>query len=267
MTQATVSRDIKELRPREGSDHVGSTATIFKYVVPSAAPNYVEPPAPRDGRAGDDDRGSVNLIVLHTPPGSAMMLASAIDEAAWPEVLGTIGGDDTILVDRALGRRDAVRQAALSRSSRPRGGGMSRIVLAYSGGLDTSVLLKKLILEGHEVIAMTVDLGESDGVAGERRPRRAGSGARQGAAPWRVRRGAGRRARAFHRRVRVCGAARQRALSRRLSAFGGALAPADRRAARRNCARVRRDAVAHGCTGKGNDQVRIELAVRALDPR
>ncbi len=43
---------------------------------------------------------------------------------------------------------------------------MSRIVLAYSGGLDTSVLLKKLILEGHEVVAMTVDLGESDAIAG-----------------------------------------------------------------------------------------------------
>ncbi len=40
------------------------------------------------------------------------------------------------------------------------------IVLAYSGGLDTSVLLKRFILEGYEVIAMTADLGESDAVAG-----------------------------------------------------------------------------------------------------
>src|SRR5271154_6565484 len=44
---------------------------------------------------------------------------------------------------------------------------MSRVVLAYSGGLDTSVLLKKLIDAGHEVIAMTANLGESDHVAGE----------------------------------------------------------------------------------------------------
>ena len=44
---------------------------------------------------------------------------------------------------------------------------MSMIVLAYSGGLDTSVLLKRHILEGHNVIAMTLDLGESDGTAGE----------------------------------------------------------------------------------------------------
>jgi len=43
-------------------------------------------------------RGSLNQIVLRTPPGSAMLVASAIDEAEWPEVLGTIGGDDTVLV-------------------------------------------------------------------------------------------------------------------------------------------------------------------------
>jgi transcriptional regulator of arginine metabolism len=42
--------------------------------------------------------GSINLIVLRTPPGSAMLVASAIDEAAWPEILGSVGGDDTILV-------------------------------------------------------------------------------------------------------------------------------------------------------------------------
>jgi transcriptional regulator of arginine metabolism len=35
---------------------------------------------------------------MRTPPGSAMMVASAIDEAAWPEVLGTVGGDDTVVV-------------------------------------------------------------------------------------------------------------------------------------------------------------------------
>jgi transcriptional regulator of arginine metabolism len=40
----------------------------------------------------------VNLIVIKTPPGSAMMVASAVDEAGWPEVLGTVGGDDTILI-------------------------------------------------------------------------------------------------------------------------------------------------------------------------
>ena len=41
---------------------------------------------------------SANLVVLRTPPGAAQFLASALDRAALPEVLGTIGGDDTILV-------------------------------------------------------------------------------------------------------------------------------------------------------------------------
>jgi transcriptional regulator of arginine metabolism len=42
--------------------------------------------------------GSANLVVLHTPPGAAQFLASAIDHSVLPEVLGTIAGDDTVLV-------------------------------------------------------------------------------------------------------------------------------------------------------------------------
>ncbi len=45
-----------------------------------------------------DVQGSLTLVVLRTPPGSAMLVASAIDDAEWKEVLGTIGGDDTVLV-------------------------------------------------------------------------------------------------------------------------------------------------------------------------
>jgi transcriptional regulator of arginine metabolism len=41
---------------------------------------------------------SANLAVLRTPPGAAHYLASAIDRAALPEVVGTVAGDDTILV-------------------------------------------------------------------------------------------------------------------------------------------------------------------------
>jgi transcriptional regulator of arginine metabolism len=41
---------------------------------------------------------SGNLAVLRTPPGAAHYLASAIDRAALPEVVGTVAGDDTILV-------------------------------------------------------------------------------------------------------------------------------------------------------------------------
>lgn len=41
---------------------------------------------------------SANLVVLRTPPGAAQYFASAVDRVAWPEILGTIAGDDTILL-------------------------------------------------------------------------------------------------------------------------------------------------------------------------
>jgi transcriptional regulator of arginine metabolism len=97
VTQATVSRDIRELRLAKipiASDH----GEIFKYVVPSAAPNYASRLHRATTELATTIAGTGNLIVIHTPPGSAMMLASAVDEASWPEVLGTVGGDDTILV-------------------------------------------------------------------------------------------------------------------------------------------------------------------------
>jgi arginine repressor len=42
--------------------------------------------------------GSANIVVLRTPAGAAQFLASAIDHAAWPAILGTVAGDDTVLV-------------------------------------------------------------------------------------------------------------------------------------------------------------------------
>ena len=41
---------------------------------------------------------SANLVVLRTPAGAAQFLASALDHAAWPSILGTVAGDDTVLV-------------------------------------------------------------------------------------------------------------------------------------------------------------------------
>jgi len=144
---------------------------------------------------------------------------------------------------------------------------VSTIVLAYSGGLDTSVLLKRLLLEGHDVIALTADLGESDAATGDAAAdaieaisaKARALGARDAVA-------LDVRERFFHEYVLPAFAANVRyegcyplsaALSRPLIA---ALLVETARA-------YGADAVAHGCTGKGNDQVRIELGVRALDPR
>ena len=98
VTQATVSRDIKELGLAKVPVKSERGDEIFKYVVPSAAVNYVSRLHRAMAELVTSVEGSVNLIVLRTPPATAMPVASAIDEAAWPEILGTIGGDDTILV-------------------------------------------------------------------------------------------------------------------------------------------------------------------------
>jgi transcriptional regulator of arginine metabolism len=97
VTQATISRDIKEL----GLMKVplkGTTGGQFKYVEPSVGPSFSSRLHRVVAELVLSVRGSVNQIVLRTPPGGAMMLASAIDSAGWNEVIGTLGGDDTVLV-------------------------------------------------------------------------------------------------------------------------------------------------------------------------
>ena len=62
---------------------------------------------------------SANLIVLRTPAGGAQLLASAIDHAGWDTILGTVAGDDTVLViarDPAGG--DGVAQSLLRLAER-----------------------------------------------------------------------------------------------------------------------------------------------------
>ncbi len=113
VTQATVSRDIKELGLAKVPIRENG-GEIFKYVVPSAAVNYVSRLHRAVAELVSSVEGSVNLIVLRTPPGSAMLVASAIDEAGWPEVLGTMGGDDTVLaIVRSAEEMPVVKQRFL----------------------------------------------------------------------------------------------------------------------------------------------------------
>ncbi|HEY9180935.1 MAG TPA: argininosuccinate synthase domain-containing protein, partial [Candidatus Baltobacteraceae bacterium] len=140
------------------------------------------------------------------------------------------------------------------------------IVLAYSGGLDTSVLLKRFILEGHDVIALTADLGESDAVAG--------GGAAQALEAVK------QKAIALGARDAVLVDAKDRFIADfaykalHSNALYQGVYPLSAALSRPLIAHLLVEtahtygagAVAHGCTGKGNDQVRIELGVRALDP-
>jgi argininosuccinate synthase len=143
---------------------------------------------------------------------------------------------------------------------------MSRIVLAYSGGLDTSVLLKRLLLEGNEVIAMTLDLGESDGVAGS------GAAAELDRVKQKALALGAYAAEVLDVRERFIAEYAMPALAANAQYQGvyPLSAALSRPLIGRLLVELARtygaDAVAHGCTGKGNDQVRIELAVRALDP-
>lgn len=87
-TQVTLSRDIRELglvKTADGYRQIGR-----------------EPGGPGFASVAADFlvevRMAANLVVLKTTPGNANSLAVALDRAQWPDVVGTIAGDDTVLV-------------------------------------------------------------------------------------------------------------------------------------------------------------------------
>lgn len=87
-TQATLSRDVQELglaKTQDGYRQVAASAPVT--LVANAAAEHLR-----------DIRVAQNLLVLKTPPGNANALAVALDQEAWPEIVGTIAGDDTVLV-------------------------------------------------------------------------------------------------------------------------------------------------------------------------
>ncbi len=113
VTQATLSRDIRELglikqTAADGSHHY------------AAPPDEVVPPPSLAGflpslllRAD----GVGPLLVIRTPTGGASAFAAALDRELWPEILGTLAGDDTVLIvaqSPAARRRLARRLAAFA---------------------------------------------------------------------------------------------------------------------------------------------------------
>jgi transcriptional regulator of arginine metabolism len=91
VTQATLSRDINELR---------LVKTPEGYVLPNGdAPAEPMPAVSRVLREFVREiRRAQNLLVIKTIPGSAQPVAVAIDAEGWDEVVGTVAGDDTILI-------------------------------------------------------------------------------------------------------------------------------------------------------------------------
>lgn len=93
VTQATLSRDLRELRlvkTAEGYQPLSSSAALETSSLPHLAR------ALREFLL--DIRPAQNLLVLKTPPGGAQPLAAAVDAERWREIAGTLAGDDTILI-------------------------------------------------------------------------------------------------------------------------------------------------------------------------
>lgn len=94
VTQATVSRDIRELHLIKVSDGQGkSRYSIIQNDVGHLSKKYSR--VLKDAYVSMDTAG--NLLVMKTVPGMAMAAAAALDSLGWPEILGCIAGDDTIM--------------------------------------------------------------------------------------------------------------------------------------------------------------------------
>ena len=105
VTQTTLSRDLDELGAVKIRDAVGDLV----YAVPGEGGDPTPRLAPVEGEVtGRLPRlaaellvsadASANVVVLRTPPGAAQFLASAVDRASLLDVIGTIAGDDTVLM-------------------------------------------------------------------------------------------------------------------------------------------------------------------------
>ena len=130
---------------------------------------------------------------------------------------------------------------------------MGRVVLAYSGGLDTSAILLLLRDQGHEVITVTVDVGQDDDLVDiEERAYRLGSSKHYTID-----------ARTEFASKYIAGAIKANALYEGAYPLGTALArPLIAEKIAMIALEEKAGIVAHGCTGKGNDQVRFDSTLR-----
>ena len=128
VTQGTLSRDLVEV----GALRVRGSAGHLVYAVPGDGGDrtpHVGEFAAFEARlarlCGEvlvSAEASAHLVVLRTPPGAAQYFASAIDRVGWRAVLGTIAGDDTVLLitrDPAGGAAIAAGFLTMSRTGRP----------------------------------------------------------------------------------------------------------------------------------------------------
>ncbi len=95
VTQATISRDLREM----GVVRVPIGSGRTRYVVPEAMPTRPPPDQIHTvlRRFVIDVRGTHNLVLIKTTPSAAPVVADLLDRLEWPELLGTVSGEDTVL--------------------------------------------------------------------------------------------------------------------------------------------------------------------------
>ena len=120
VTQPTVSRDLDELglaRVRDAQGHL-------RYSAPedAAAIGGLDRLRRLLGEFALSMQASGNLVVIHTPPGAANAIAQVLDQVAVEDVIGTVAGDDTILVVAAEGVKGRAVRSRLQAIQREEAG-------------------------------------------------------------------------------------------------------------------------------------------------
>ena len=95
VTQSTLSRDLREMRLARVPTNDGGARYATTDAMPDPSRATLDSLLPQ---LFDRIDGVGELLVLHTVPGGAQTVAFALDSETWPDLLGTIAGDDTILL-------------------------------------------------------------------------------------------------------------------------------------------------------------------------
>jgi transcriptional regulator of arginine metabolism len=94
VTQATASRDLEEIGAVRGRSNSGEST----YKISDSDDESISRTMPLPSNLIISVEASGNLAVVRTPPGGAQLLASSLDHSGITEIIGTIAGDDTVLV-------------------------------------------------------------------------------------------------------------------------------------------------------------------------
>ena len=108
VTQATASRDLEEIGAVRGRNSDGDSV----YVISASSDGAIAASMPLPSDLILSVEASGNLAVVRTPPGGAQYLASTLDNSGISSIIGTIAGDDTVLVvsKKATGGADLAKQ-------------------------------------------------------------------------------------------------------------------------------------------------------------